>query len=112
MLYRDFTQKIRTILTLHKTLPKKIENMTILLLPTSLSPIQQTFRDSNHLKLNTATTALTAIAIAVFIKQCLIIAITETGALLTYGVTIGASAVAEVTKKYNIQRNTGHIVLC
>ena len=97
---------------MHKTLPKKIQNTMILLLPTSLSPIQQTCQDSNHLKLTTPTTALTAIALAVFIKQCLIQAITETRALLTYGVTIGASAVAGATKKYNIQRNIGQIVLC
>ena len=102
----------RTILTLHKTLPKKIQNTTILLLPTSLNPIQQTCRDSNSLKLNIPTTALTAIAIAVFIKQCLILAITETRALLTYGVTIGASAVAGAIKKYDIQRNIGQIALC
>ena len=64
------------------------------------------------MKLNTPTTALTAIAIAVFIKQCLILVITEKRALLTYGVTIGASAVAGATKKYNIQHNIGQIVLC
>ena len=57
-------------------------------------------------------TTLTAIAIALYIEQHLTLAITETRALLTYGVTIGASAVAGTTKKYNIQCNTGQIVLC
>ena len=64
------------------------------------------------MKLNTPTTALTAIAIAVFIKQYLTLASTKTRAVLTYGVTIGASAVAGATKKYNTQRNIGPIVLC
>ena len=62
--------------------------------------------------MNTPTTALTATAIAVSIKQCWILAITETRKLLTYGVTIGASAVAGAMKKYNVQRNIGQIVLC
>src|ERR1700712_2379045 len=112
MLYRDFIPKTKTTLIPCKTLLRKIQKTRTLLLPSPLYPIQKTCLDLTPSMLTTHTTTLIAIAPAAYIKLCLTLAITETRTLSIYGVTIGASAVAGVMKKSNIQHSIGQIVLC
>jgi len=67
-LYHAFTQKTKAILILWKTLLKKSQKTTPLLLPTPPNSIQKTCLDSKFSRLTTTTTTQTVAATAVSIK--------------------------------------------